>query len=316
MRTDALERRERDGKHRPHILPYDQWPMLASLILGSVAAVGWGVTDFLARYTSREVGAYRSLFYMQVFGLVVLGGVFLSGKTGIVPHAPSAAWFWAAVVGVMSAAAVLAFYRSFETGKLAVVAPISAGYPALTALLSIWSGEQVGPAEWLGIALVLAGVALAVGASESTQEGPGGEQQNSRAAVGWALAAALGFGVMFWLLGFHVVPALGGLMSVWVVRVVCTATLVVMAWPTRQSLRLPQGNMLWMVAAMGVLDVCAYLATNFGMEFHHVSIVTVLASLYAAVTVVLAAVVLRERLKGKQWMGIALIFAGVVVLAA
>jgi drug/metabolite transporter (DMT)-like permease len=290
--------------------------MLPSVILGLVAAVSWGVADFVARYTAREIGAYRSLFFMQAFGLGLLSAVYWAGDPKTASHAPAVAWDWAAVAGILSAAAVLALYRSFEVGTLAVVAPISAGYPALTALLSIGSGERVSAARWVGIGLVLVGVALTVGAAKSPETDNGKGTQNPRAGIGWALAAAMGFGVMFWVLGFHVVPALGGLLSVWVVRLVATLALGVMAWPARQSLQLPRGSVFWMVMAIGILDVCAYLANNFGVEFHHVSIVTVLASLYAAVTVVLAAAVLREKLNGKQWVGIALIFLGVIVLSA
>ncbi len=289
--------------------------MAESLILGLAAAVGWGVADFLARYTTRDAGAYRSLFFMQLFGLVPLSAICLADGLGQALRAPATAWDWAAIGGVLSAGAILALYRSFETGTLAVVAPISSGYPALTALLAIGSGERVSAAHWAGIALVLAGVALTVGAAGNGQVEPEARQTNPRAGVGWALVAALGFGVMFWLLGFHVVPALGAVTSVWVVRVFATGTLAVVAWPTGQSLRLPRKGVSWMLLAIAVLDVVAYVANNFGLEFRHVSIVTVLASLYAAVTVLLAAVVLREKLNGKQWLGIALIFVGVVVLA-
>jgi drug/metabolite transporter (DMT)-like permease len=289
--------------------------MAMSIILGLSAAICWGVADFLARYASREIGAYRSLFFMQAFGLGLLSLVWLGRNQGPVLHATRGDWGWAALAGVLSSAAVLALYRSFETGKLAVVAPISAGYPALTALLAMGSGEQVSAARWAGIALVLAGVALTVGAAQSVAQEPGTAAENPRAGVGWALTAAAGFGVMFWLLGFHVVPALGGLMSVWVLRLVATLGLGLVAWPARQSLRVPRRGMVWMLVAMGGLDVGAYLSNNFGMEFRHVSIVTVIASLYAAVTVLLAAVVLREKLNGKQWVGVALIFAGVVILS-
>ena len=290
--------------------------MAMSIILGLSAAICWGVADFLARYASRELGAYRSLFFMQAFGLGLLSTGWLARNPEAVWHATRVDWGWAAIAGFFSAATVLALYRSFETGKLAVVAPISAGYPALTALLAIASGEQVSAAHWAGIALVLAGVAMTVGAAGSTGQESGTEPQNPRAGVGWALVAALGFGVMFWLLGFHVVPALGGLMSVWVLRVVATLGLGAAAWPARQSLRIPRRGMVWMLTAMGALDVGAYLSNNFGMEFRHVSIVTVIASLYAAVTVLLAAVVLGEKLNWKQWVGVGLIFAGVVILSA
>ncbi len=287
--------------------------MVMSFILGLATAISWGVADFLARETSREVGAFRSLFFMQAFGLGLLSAIFLWMDPSAF-DAPRSAWDWAAVAGILSAAAVLALYRSFEIGTLAVVAPVSAGYPALTALLSIASGERVSFDRWIGIALVLVGVGLTVGAAKNAGESPGGSS-NPRAGVGWALAAAFGFGVMFWLLGFRVVPELGGLMSVWTLRLVATMALGAVAWPARQSLRLPRGKVLWMLVAVGGLDVTAYVANNFGMEFHHVSIVAVLGSLYAAVTVLLAAVVLREKLNGKQWVGVALIFAGVVILS-
>jgi drug/metabolite transporter (DMT)-like permease len=290
--------------------------MAMSIILGLSAAICWGVADFLARYASRELGAYRSLFFMQAFGLGLLSAVWLARNPEPVLHATRADWGWTALAGVLSAAAVLALYRSFETGKLAVVAPISAGYPALTALLAIGSGEQVNAARWTGIALVLVGVGLTVGAAQETGQETGAAAQNPRAGVGWAITAAVGFGLMFWLLGFHVVPALGGLMSVWVLRLVATVGLGVVAWPVGQSLRIPRRGMVWMLVAMGALDVGAYLSNNFGMEFRHVSIVTVIASLYAAVTVLLAAVVLREKLNWKQWAGVGLIFAGVVILSA
>lgn len=289
--------------------------MVMSILLGLTAAVCWGVADFLARYASREEGAYRSLFFMEAFGLGLLSAVWLGMNPSEKWHAASAAWGWCAVAGILSAGAVLALYRSFEKGKLAVVAPISAGYPALTALLAMASGARVSGPHWVGIGLVLAGVGLTVGAAR-VESDEGKSEENPRAGVGWALAAAAGFGVMFWLLGFHVVPALGGFVSVWVLRVVATLGLGAAAWPARQSLRLPRPGMIWMLVAMGALDVCAYLSNNFGMEFQHVSIVTVIASLYAAVTVLLAAVVLRERLNGKQWVGVALIFVGVVILSA
>lgn len=290
--------------------------MAMSIILGLSAAVCWGVADFLARYASRELGAYRSLFFMQAFGLGLLSAVWLAENPEPVLHVTRADWGWTALAGVMSAATVLALYRSFETGKLAVVAPISAGYPALTALLAIGSGEQVSAARWAGIALVLVGVGLTVGAAHEPGQETDAATQNPRAGVGWAITAAAGFGVMFWLLGFHVVPALGGMASVWVIRLVATVGLGAVAWPARQSLRVPRRGMVWMLVAMGALDVGAYLSNNFGMEFRHVSIVTVMASLYAAVTVLLAAVVLRERLSWKQWVGVGLIFAGVVILSA
>jgi drug/metabolite transporter (DMT)-like permease len=289
--------------------------MLGSVILGLLSAVSWGVADFLARQTSREIGAYRSLFFMQAFGFGLLSTYWLATGGSGRAVVTGTGWGWGLFAGVLSAVASLALYRAFEMGVLAVVAPISASYPALTALLAMESGERVGPGRWTGIVLILVGVALAVSAAGSGASLGPEERRKARVAVGMAVAAAVGFGVMFWLLGFRVVPALGGLMSVWMVRLVGVVALGVAAWPARESLRLPAKGTCWVLVAMGILDTGAYLSNNFGMELKHVSVVTVLASLYAAVTVLLAAAVLREKLTMKQWLGVALIFAGIVALA-
>src|SRR5579884_399921 len=100
--------------------------MAMSIILGLTAAIGWGVTDFLARYAARQLGAYRSLFFLQAFGLGFLSALCLVETPPGRWSGSSAAWSWAALAGSLSAVAALALYRSFEKGKLAVVAPISA----------------------------------------------------------------------------------------------------------------------------------------------------------------------------------------------
>jgi drug/metabolite transporter (DMT)-like permease len=290
--------------------------MTESVILGLAAAISWGVADFLARFAARQIGAYRSQFFMQAFGFGILSAFWLASRPADPVATPQSGWGWAALAGVLSASGSYALYRAFETGVLAVVAPISAAYPALTVLLSIESGEKIQAARWAGIVLVLAGVTLAVSSSPTNDDLAAAESRpKGGSAVRWAIAAAVAFGVMFWLLGFRVVPALGGMASVWGLRLVGVAGMGAVALPLRQTLRLPKVETIWLLVAMGLLDTGAYLANNFGMGLGHVSVVTVLVSVYAAVTVFLAAAVLRERLSWKQWVGVGLIFAGVVILA-
>jgi uncharacterized membrane protein len=63
------------------------------------------------------------------------------------------------------------------------------------------------------------------------------------------------------------------------------------------------------------MDTAAFIANNAGLKTGHVSVVSVLASLYGAVTVLLSWIFLRERLEHSQWLGIALIFAGIVLVS-
>ncbi len=284
-----------------------------------MAALGWGVADFLARFAARRVGAYRTMFFMQGLGFLGLtawmavagAGEFLHGGGG-------PAWWLAVVVGLLNAGSGLALYRSFEVGVLSVVAPISASYPALTLLLAIRSGETIGPMRAAGMGAILAGVILAATSllpeSNAEPRSARGKRHLARG-VGWAIASSLGFGTVFWLLGFHVMPVLGGVVSVWAVRLTSFCVLGLLAAPVRQSIRPPRGRVWWFIAGVALLDTAAFVANNLGLKTGQVSLVTVLASLYSAVTVLLARLFLRERMGWTQWLGIALIFAGIALVS-
>jgi drug/metabolite transporter (DMT)-like permease len=66
---------------------------------------------------------------------------------------------------------------------------------------------------------------------------------------------------------------------------------------------------------MGALDTCAFVMSNYGMQIEQVAVVSVLASLYGAVTVALAAIFLREHISRWQWFGIISIFAGIFLIS-
>src|SRR5262249_52947261 len=132
--------------------------------------------------------------------------------------------------------------------------------------------------------------------------------------AGWAFASAVGFGVMFWWLGFHVVKELGGPVSVWVVRLVMFFSLLVAAPIARRDIAVPTGGVWWTLTAIGLVDTTAFIANNSGMQIGHVSVVSVLSSLYGAVTVLLGGIFVREHIGKSQWCGVALIFAGIVLV--
>jgi len=290
------------------------------VILGLTGAVCWGMADFAARFASRRVGAYRTLFFMQFFGFVALS-VYLRVTGGFSHVAPGwQPWALTVVAGLLNVTASLSLYHSFEIGVMSIVGPVSSSYPALTVALSLASGERINTLRGIGIAVTLAGVSLAAMSFApkitdlADSSGAPPESRLSRGVV-WAILAAIGFGVMFWFLGFHVVPLVGDAVSVWVMRLTALVSLAVFALPARQSIQLPHGGVWWMLAAVGFMDTAAFVANNAGLHVGPVSVVSVLASLYGAVTVLLAWIFLRERLERSQWLGIVLIFVGIVCVS-
>jgi drug/metabolite transporter (DMT)-like permease len=290
------------------------------ILLGLTAAIGWGGADFAARFASRRVGAYRTLFFMQLFGFTALTAYLM--WTGGISRVPPGwrPWALAAFAGVLNTLASLSLYYSFQIGVMSIVAPISSSYPALTITLALLSGERLRPLRGAGLAVTLIGVILAATSFASNSNARSTSTNNRPHAhlakgVGWSIVAAIGFGFLFWFLGFHVVPLTGSAFSVWMIRLSTFSALALVRAPARQSLSLPRGRVWWLLAAVGILDTAAFLANNAGLGTGSVSVVSVLASLYGAVTVLLAWIVLRERLECSQWFGIVLIFAGIVLVS-
>jgi drug/metabolite transporter (DMT)-like permease len=303
------------------------------IILGLLAALFWGTADFLVRYSTRIIGTYRTLFYMQFIGLACLS-IFLVVSGEFMQLAARISWQWwilALITALLNVISALALYRSFEIGVLAIVSPIAASSTALTVVLAIISGEMISRARGLGITAALIGVALAAThfTPLSDTKEPDKATKNTlfpnrmyanlkllrrgqlTRGVGWAFIAAICYGIDFWLLGIYITPVFGGIMPVWIIRLTTICTLALFAMPAGQSLRRPSRRAWWLIVPIGILDTMAFLSVAIGYTTDQVSVVSVLASLFSAVTVLLAWIFLREKLQWSQWLGIVIIFLGV-----
>ena len=290
------------------------------ILLGLLTAISWGSADFLARFSTRKIGTLRTTLYMQLLGLALLSAAlpFLGGWKHLADGSGWRPWAWGMSAGVLNTFATLTLYRSFEIGKMAAVAPLSAAYPVITVLLSVLSGERLTLARLLGIISALLGavlVARAENAPASAQELDSVIAAQHRKGLVWAIVSSCAMGVMFWLLGVRIIPAVGALPTVWLIRLVSAVLTFVVILLARQPATFPVAGSLRFVAGVAVLDTTAYALNNEGMRLEQVSIVSVLASLYGAVTVAYAAILLRERISRSQWLGILAIFAGIVLIS-
>jgi len=287
------------------------------ILLGVLTAIFWGGSDFVARFATRRVGTLRTMLYMQAFGFTLL--TFFLYAFGLWGHLFDGSgwrpWAWGLLGGCLNAIGTLALYRSFEIGKLSIVAPVSASYPVISVFLSVLSGEHLTVARVIGIALTIGGVMLVAGGEKApNQNDPEAVRQNGKG-IGWALLAAIGFGLMMWVLGVRVVGRTGPYAAVWMIRMVGTFAAAIILLFQRPPKPQPGAKVGWQVLGLGVLDSAAFVMNNRGMQLEQVSIVSVLASLYGAVTVALAAIFLREHVSKWQWLGIAAIFSGIYLIS-
>jgi drug/metabolite transporter (DMT)-like permease len=295
--------------------------LVNGVVLGVATAVSWGSADFLARFATRTLGSLRAVFWMQswgaIFATILLAfsgeGQRLLGGWGWRP------WAWGIFAGILNTFAMLALYRAFEIGKLSLVGPVSASYPALTVALSLLSGEHLSALRFTGIIAALGGVLLvAAGEKPPAQPAQKGKARSSSASgtasVAWAVAAALSFGVLFYLLGTRIIPQTGAISAVWLIRVTGTLLTLVLMVRARLPLRIQKRQTLGQVYGMGFFDTAAFALNNLGMRVEQIAVMTLLSSLYGAVTVVLATIFLRERVVALQWAGVIAIFCGVALI--
>jgi drug/metabolite transporter (DMT)-like permease len=160
------------------------------------------------------------------------------------------------------------------------------------------------------------GVLLVAAGEKPANEPESSEKSKGIAGLGWAIVAALSFGILFWLLGIRMIPRTGALATVWLIRVTGAAITFAVLIAKKIPLRIKSKRVKAQLYGMGYLDTAAFAVSNLGMRMEQVAVVSVLGSLYGAVTVAFAASFLKERIAPLQWTGIAAIFFGVALMNA
>lgn len=279
-------------------------PALA-VALGLLVALTYGVGDFFGGIASKRNRPSAVVALSQAFGLATLVVVVLVDR-GADPVSDDVVA--GAASGSVGMIGVILLYRGLANGTMSVVAPITAvGAGVVPFAWGLITGERPTGLALAGVAAALLAVVL-VSASDATAE-----RTATRQDVLLALGAGTAFGVVFILLGST--EAESGMWPVLAARVASVTLVTTGVLLTRQTLR-PAPGTVTTIAAAGVLDVTAnglyVLASREGL----LSLVSVLSSLYPAATIVLARLVLHERMRAAQVAGIVLALAGVGLIAA
>jgi len=278
---------------------------MAVVVLALVAAASWGVSDFLGGLAARRVPVALVTALVEGGGLVVALVLTLAGGEQFFS---SAAAVQAAGAGISGVVGLACFYRALAIGTMSIVAPISATGVALPVLVGLITGDRPSVAQGFGLVAIVAGVVLA----SREQQAEGRVAGDGRAAVGLALLAAVGFGGFFALAD---APSDGSVL--WMVVVARGAALpVVLAAIAVTRPPLPGGRLALGIAAIGTIDLFATALIGVANTQGQLSVVSVLGGMYPVVTVLLAALVLHERLRASQLVGVGLALGGVALVAA
>ena len=287
--------------------------MNPAIDFGLLTALLYGVSDFIAKFSSRAVGVWRTLFWGELCSVslltlwIVLGDAAPAGVFSM----PLSVWSLAVGSNLMILGATALFYRALMIGSFSVVAPIVATYGAITALLSALLGEALGVAAAGGIAVAVLGAAMASVPARSDA----GERATGKGA-GLAAAAAALYGVGFCVQAHYVVPKLGHLIPVWLYYGLGVTLLGTAGLLLGRDLSPPRIAQVPVVLGTGLAASGAFVALTLAVTGGDVAVPTVLASLASVVTVILARVLIKEQVALHQWAGIGAVIAGLVLLNA
>jgi len=269
--------------------------------LALAAAASWGVGDFFGGLKSRSLNPVAVLIVAQPIGLTLLGvWVAVRGQ-----GPPGSAVLWACLASVLGTTGLVAFYHGMAAGALSIVAPIAGAGAAIPVIWGLARGDHPSGFQELGFAAALIGIVLA-----SFERRP--EAARLAAGVGWAVIAMVAFGAYY--IPMHAASHGDFLWAAFVFRLTST-TLIAAAWLVLRPPRAGRAD-LSVLASIGVLDTGGNVFFAAASAKGLVSVVSILASLYPVVTVLLARAVLHERVHRSQELGIALALGGIVLVSA
>jgi drug/metabolite transporter (DMT)-like permease len=286
------------------------------ILLGLAAAVLYGTGDFLGGLATRKAPVLTVLLLAQTAGVIVA-----LPAAAIWPGAASLAGLaWGITAGLIGGVGVIIFYLGLAAGPMSVVAPVSGLVSTvLPVAVALAEGERPGTGVYAGAFLCLAAVVLTSCAGDDTPARSPGAASRRRLpgavrALGYGIASGISFGLFFLLI--RNAGQSGELWPVAAARIGELTVVLVTAAVLRRSLRPrgARGRLRLAAAAAGAIDVtaniCYVAATRTGMF----GLAVVLAALYPAATVLLARVVLGERLRWVQRAGLGLAAIGIILV--
>ena len=289
-----------DRRYRRH--------MIELLALGS--AVLYGSADFFGGLTAKRANTIATVFVSQAVGLVLL--------LLVLPFLPAASvsyrdWTWGFVAGLSGGIGVAFLYRALAVGAMAVVAPTTAVIAAMIPVLFGFAlGERLRWLTWGGVALALVAIAL-VSRSPSQGDSTTGAAKARQLPPGFGLALFSGVAVGIFFLALARTATAAGMWPLVAARIATITLFGGIALATSETLLMSRKATATAVTG-GALDMAANALYMTAARIGPLSIVVTLASLYPASTVLLARVVLGERLGLVQIAGIVCALAAVLII--
>ena len=291
---------------QPSCLNLPHWSGGVALLLAGFSALLFGAADFCGGLAARKSPLFAVLVISQAIGLALAIAASAVLGVGLPPVRDLA---WGALAGLCGAVGVATLYSALATTIVAVASPVAAVIgAAIPMLLGVATGDRPAILSWVGIALAIPAIVLLT--AGPVEKGGGGKL---RKAAWLGIVAGVSFGLFFSAISRT--SAGSGLWPLVSARITVVSLVLLFALFTRRSLRVSASN-LPMVFLAGLLDMGANIAFLLASRSGMLTIVAVIDSLYPGPTVLLAWLVLRERMSRLRVAGLVLALAGVALISA
>ena len=278
---------------------------MLSILYGIASALSWGSGDFAGGLASRKLGPYRAVFWADLLGLMII----LPGIAIFWEPLPSVAVLLQAVIGgALGSVGLLVLYYSLSVGKMSIAAPVSALFAALLpVVVGLFTQGLPTLYQFAGFCFALAAVWL-------TSQGHSEEKFRLQhlADLRLPILAGIGFGCYFIFVHYASHNTGSVIWTMVASRVAGTLLLWVVVLAKRESFSV--ARKAWLVVFLNAtLDLAGNFFYILASQAGRLDVSAVLSSLFPGSTIILAWIILKERITRAQVIGIVLAFAAIVL---
>ena len=283
--------------------------VLPSVLFGLAFAAGIGVADVISAGLTRTLGVLRTVFLLQMFGVV--GMLVFALFTGHLETISASDLLRMAGLTVLVVFFYLGFYKALQLGPIALVGPIVAAHsPVVVVLAVIFLGERISEWQIAAIVAVVSGVVMASVDLPALRSG--------RTVIGLGVGLAIGVSIAagFWQFAIAAMSKeMGWFAPVFLTRLFMVCILIPVVVIRREQPWVGLNRKLAVaIVVVAALETLSLLAFTRGSEIGIVSIVAAASTAYPVIPIIGGIVLFKERLSAIQFVGLFIVTLGLLGL--
>lgn len=283
---------------------------LISILAGLGGMFGWGTSDFFANSSSEKIGHFRTFFWSQIAGMLMLGVFMVFVRPTFLPIPQTLIIL--AIASILYAIGYLLFYKAFEIGNVSIVsATINLNTVIAIIIAYIFLGQRLSNTQLPAVFMILIGVILV---SVNLKDFTKGGSISLLAGVKEAIFASFAFGI-FWNLSQILSQKIGWLPTTFYVKIIAILFLIGMTFFNKKDSSFEKKHLkvIPIVILVGLLEAGAIASVNFGLTVGDLVLITPISSALSVVTISLAIIFLKEKITKTQGVGMSLAILGIII---